>query len=124
MPEIQQMFIRHRKYIFFLLAIYVLGWGFTDYQSVFLGLILGTGISLFNHWVMVKRTVRFGDKVIAGEKVRSLGTFSRMAGAAFAVIIAMEYPDTFHLLSVVIGLMTSYLVIMIDYLIQQLQLHK
>ncbi|EDL62946.1 ATP synthase subunit I [Bacillus sp. SG-1] len=124
MPEIQQMFIRHRKYIFSLLSIYVLGWGFTEYQSIFLGLILGTGISLFNHWVMVKRTVKFGDKVVAGEKVRSLGTFSRMAGAAFAVIVAMEYPDTFHLLSVVIGLMTSYLVIMIDYLIQQLQLHK
>jgi ATP synthase protein I len=124
MPEIQQMFIRHRKYILLLLSIYVLGWGFTDYQTVFLGLILGTGVSLFNHWVMVKRMSRFGDKVLAGEKIRSLGTFSRMAGAIFAVIIAMEYPDTFHLLSVVIGLMTSYLVIMIDYLIQQLQLHK
>jgi ATP synthase protein I len=124
MPEIQQMFIRHRKYILFLLSIYVLGWGFTSYQSIFLGLIFGTSISLFNHWVMVRRTSRFGDTVLAGKKVRSLGTFSRMAGAAFAIIVAMEFPHVFHILSVVLGLMTSYIVIMIDYFIQQLKSHQ
>lgn len=124
MPELQQVFNRHRKYIFFLLSLYVLGWGFTSYQSIFLGLILGTGISLFSHWLIMRRTVRFGDAVESGQKVRSLGTFSRMAGAAFAVIIATEYPGHFHLLSVIMGLMTIYLVIMIDYFIQQLLAHK
>ena len=41
MPEYKLFLIRLRKYIFYLLALYVLGWGFTSYQSIFLGLILG-----------------------------------------------------------------------------------
>ncbi|MGM0843517.1 MAG: ATP synthase subunit I [Bacillota bacterium] len=123
MMEIQQMYNRHSKYIFYLLSIYVLGWGFTDYQAVFLGLALGTAISLFNHWLLVRKTVNFGDKILAGEKVRSLGTASRMASAVFAAIIAVRFPESLHLPSVIIGLMTSYLVIMIDYLIQLLKQH-
>ena len=47
-----------------------------------------------------------------------------MATAVFAVLIAMEYPEYFHLYSVIIGLMTAYLVIMIDYFIQQIHVHK
>ena len=41
MPEYKFIFKRVRKYILYLLALYVLGWGFTSYQSIFLGLILG-----------------------------------------------------------------------------------
>ncbi|MFS0645521.1 ATP synthase subunit I [Siminovitchia sp. 179-K 8D1 HS] len=117
MDDLQQLFNRHRKYILYLLAIFVLGWGFTERQSIFMGLILGTVISLFNLWTMVLRTHKLGEAVSEGKKVRSLGTLSRMAAAVFAVLIAMNYPSTFHLISVVIGLMTSYIVIMIDALI-------
>jgi ATP synthase protein I len=124
MSDIKAMYARQRKYIFFLLALYVLGWGFTSYQSIFLGLILGTGISLFNLWLMARKTVRFGEAVLQGKRVRSLGSFSRMASAAFAVIIALRYPESFHLISVVLGLMTSYIVIMIDFFLQSLHLHK
>lgn len=35
MPEMNEMIARQRKYIFYLLAVYVLGWGFTSYQSIF-----------------------------------------------------------------------------------------
>lgn len=117
MDDLQQLFNRHRKYILYLLAIFVLGWGFTERQSIFMGLILGTVISLFNLWTMVLRTQKFGEAVLEGKKVRSLGTLSRMAAAVLAVLIAVKYPKTFHLISVVIGLMTSYIVIMIDALI-------
>ena len=115
MSEIRTLFIRQRKYIFFLLAIYVLGWGFTPYQTIFLGLIFGTSLSLFNLWLMVRKTDNFGDSIVQGKKVRSIGTFSRMATAVFAVMIALEYPEKLHLISIVLGLMTSYLVIMIDF---------
>ncbi|MBU8881055.1 ATP synthase subunit I [Bacillus sp. FJAT-29790] len=121
MQELQTIFIRQRKYIFLLLSIYVLGWGFTSYQSIFLGLILGTALSLFNLWLMVRRTEKFGEAVAKGEKVRSLGMISRMASAVLAVMIAMKYPEDFHLISVVFGLMTSYIVIMIDYFLQLLR---
>ncbi len=39
--EILEMYTRQRKYIFFLMAIFVLGWGFTSYKAVFLGLTVG-----------------------------------------------------------------------------------
>ncbi|MDQ0214138.1 ATP synthase protein I [Oikeobacillus pervagus] len=120
MQELHQMLNRHRKYIFSLLALYCIGWGVTEYKTIFLGLILGTSISLLNHWLMIKRISRFGDAVVAGQRVRTLGTFSRMAWAVFAVIIALELPDHFHFISVILGLMTSYIVIMIDFIIQSL----
>jgi ATP synthase protein I len=124
MPELQTMFLRQRRWIFFLLSIYVLGWGFTSNQSIFLGLIFGTCLSLFNLWLMVRKTVKFGESVDQGKKVRSLGSFSRFATAALAVVVSMRYPDQLHLISVVIGLMTAYIVIMIDFFIQHFHLHK
>lgn len=117
MDDLQQLFNRLRKYILYLLAVFVLGWGFTGHQSIFMGLILGTVASLFNLWTMARRTEKLGQAVSEGKKVRSLGTLSRMAAAVLAVFIASKYPETFHLPSVVIGLMTSYIVIVIDALI-------
>jgi ATP synthase protein I len=121
MLEIGTLFKRQHKFIFFLLAIYVLGWGFTPYQSIFLGLLFGTCLSLFNLWLMVRKTVNFGESVLQGKKVRSVGSFSRMATAAFAVIIALEYPQMLHLISIVLGLMTAYIVIMIDFFLYSKQ---
>ncbi|ASV68018.1 ATP synthase subunit I [Cytobacillus sp. FSL W7-1323] len=124
MPEIQERFSRQRKYMLFLLSFFVLGWGFTSYQSIFLGLILGTVLSFFNLWLIVRKMIQFREAVEKEQKVRSLGTMSRMASAALAVIIALEYPAYFHLISVVLGLMTSYLVIMIDFFLQSFHLRK
>jgi ATP synthase protein I len=115
MPEFQTMFARQRKWMFFLLSFYVLGWGFTAQQSIFLGLILGTSLSLFNLWLMARKIDKFGQAAAEGRRIRSLGSFSRMATGALAIVITMRYPDQFHLISVVIGLMTSYIVIMIDF---------
>jgi ATP synthase protein I len=115
MPEFQTMFARQRKWMFFLLSFYVLGWGFTAQQSIFLGLILGTSLSLFNLWLMARKIDKFGEAAAEGRQIRSLGSFSRMATGALAIVITMRYPDQFHLISVVIGLMTSYIVIMIDF---------
>ncbi|AIM16410.1 ATP synthase I [Bacillus sp. X1(2014)] len=124
MPDLQAMFTRQRKWMFFLLSFYVLGWGFTAYQPIFLGLIFGTSLSFFNLWLMVRKTEQFSVNVLKGKKVRSLGSFSRMAIGALAVIVALRYPEQFHLISVVIGLMTSYIVIMIDFFIHSLKIHK
>jgi ATP synthase protein I len=117
MFDMHLIFKRQRKYILFLLAIYVLGWGFTPYQSVFLGLILGTSISLYSLWLMVRKHDQFDRAMEQGLKIRSLGTAARMAAAGFGVLISAQYPEYFHLIGVVIGLMTIYIVIMIDYFV-------
>ncbi|KIL49767.1 ATP synthase subunit I [Jeotgalibacillus soli] len=119
MPDLKQHFQRYTKYILYLLSIFVLGWGFTPYPAVFLGLIIGSSLSLFNLWLIKKRMERFDRALDQGKKVRSLGTFTRMASAGFAVLIALEFPEFIHMISTVIGLMMVYIVIMIDYFIQQ-----
>jgi ATP synthase protein I len=124
MPEFKAMYARGRRYIFLLLAVYVLGWGYTDHKAVFLGLIFGTSLSLFNYWLMVRYYGKFENAILQGRKVRSLGTFSRLASGAVAVIVCMEYPNDLNLISTVLGLMTSYIVIMIDFFKQSFQLRK
>ncbi|WP_108668855.1 ATP synthase subunit I [Peribacillus acanthi] len=121
MPDLELMFVRARRYIYFLLAFYVLGAGFSPYYTVFLGLILGTTLSLFILWSMVQKNRKFTKMALEGKKMKSLGTLTRMSIAALAAVVALEYPELFHMISVVLGLMTGYLVIMIDFFIQKLR---
>ncbi|MFC3886418.1 ATP synthase subunit I [Bacillus songklensis] len=118
MQDIKQLFPRLRFYILFILALFVIGWGFTPYHSVFLGLILGTSFSLYNLWILARKQNKVGQAITEGKRIRSFGTFTRFAVAILAVMIAVEYPRIFHLTSVILGLMTSYIVIMIDLFIQ------
>jgi ATP synthase protein I len=125
MPEIRVIFERQRKYIFFLLSFYLFGWAvFTDYQALFAGLIVGTAVSLYNLWLLARKTWNFGDAILQGKKIRSLGSFSRFAAAGLVIFLALEYPEHVHLVSAVLGLVTSYFVIMIDFLIQSVHIRR
>lgn len=124
MNEYNNMIARQRKWMFYLLAIMVLGWGFTPYQTVFLGLLLGTTLSFFNLWVMQRKINRFGQAISKGDKVYGIGTFTRLASAAVAVVIAMRYDVYFHMIGVIFGLMTTYVVIMIDFFIFEVKTGK
>ena len=86
---------------------------------------MGTSLSLFNLWILVKKmNTIWRNAIDNGGKIHSLGFLTRMATAIFAVLIAMEYSIFSILYSVVIGLMTSYIVIMIDYFLQLIHLDK
>ncbi|MBL4951718.1 ATP synthase subunit I [Neobacillus sp. OS1-32] len=124
MPDFREMYNRQRKWIFYILAIYVLGWGFTSYQTFFLGLILGTCFSYLNLWLLVRKTESFDKAISQGKKVRSLGSLQRIAAAGIAGAIAVMYPQYFQIIAVVLGLMTSYIVIMIDYFYHAFHVHK
>ncbi|WP_243387238.1 ATP synthase subunit I [Bacillus kexueae] len=115
MYSFENLLARSKKYIFYLYSIYVLGWGFTPYPTIFLGLILGTSFSLYNLWLLIRKSNQFNSRISEGKAARSLGTISRMAAAGLAVLIALRFPEYFHFISVIIGLMTMYVVIMIDY---------
>ncbi|WP_058308699.1 ATP synthase subunit I [Gracilibacillus massiliensis] len=115
MNQYKKMITRQRKWMFYLLALFVLGWGFTPYPRIFLGLLLGTALSLYSLWVMQRKIDRFGQAVQEGGRITGIGTFTRLATAALAVIIAMRFEEHFHLMAVILGLMTTYVVIMIDF---------
>lgn len=117
MPEVTIVFKRQSKYMIYLLAIFVLGWGFTSYQAVFAGLLLGTSLSLYNLWLINQKMKKFSQALDEGTKIKSLGTMTRFASAGLAVIIALEFSEHFHMISVVLGLMTAYFVIIIDFFI-------
>ncbi|MBH0230590.1 ATP synthase subunit I [Halobacillus yeomjeoni] len=116
MKDYQQMIARQRKWMFFLLAILVLGWGITPWRPVFLGLLLGSVLSFYNLWLMQRKIKKLGDASEKQQSVRGIGTFTRLASGALAVVIALQFEDHLHLISVVLGLMAAYIVIVIDYL--------
>ncbi|WP_205439462.1 ATP synthase subunit I [Halobacillus ihumii] len=117
MLEFQHMITRQRKWMFYLLALLVLGWGFTPWQPIFLGLLLGSILSFFNLWLMQKKITKLGETSAKGEKPsRGIGTLTRLATGALAAVIVLQFEEHFHLVSVVLGLMTAYFVIFIDYL--------
>ncbi|PAV31361.1 hypothetical protein CIL05_01530 [Virgibacillus profundi] len=115
MSEYENMIRRQRKWMFCLLAIMVLGAGFTPYTRIFLGLLLGSTVSFYNLYLLQKKIVNFTDAVAKEEKSKGLGTLSRFAGAALAIIIALRFEEEINIIAVIIGLMTSYMVIMIDF---------
>ncbi|WP_188456670.1 ATP synthase subunit I [Virgibacillus oceani] len=119
MSQYQNMIARERKWMFYLLAILVLGAGFTPYLRIFLGLLLGSVVSFYNLYLLQKKTNDVAEAVGQGKSVRGVGTLSRLAAVALAVVIALRYEDYFHIIAVVIGLMTSYLVIMIDFFVHE-----
>lgn len=118
MTEYSGAFKRYIRLTLFLLAFLVVGYGFTPYQSIFLGLILGTVAGFYNLISMYRKINRLGQAVVHGGKVKTLGSLSRMLMAGLAVLIAMRYPEMFHLVSVVVGLMSVYAIIFIDSLLQ------
>jgi ATP synthase protein I len=101
----------------YLLSLLVLGAGFTPYPRIFLGLLLGSAISFYNLWLLQRKTKKFAIAAAEQGSVLGIGTFSRLAAAGLAVLIALRFEEHFHIIAVVVGLGTSYIIIMLDYFI-------
>lgn len=115
MTNYDQMVVRQRQLMFYLLAFLVLGAGFTPYQRIFLGLLLGSIISFYNLWLLQRKIGIVADSAEKERPVKNVGSLTRLASAALAVVVALRFEEYFHIVAVIIGLMTSYLVIMIDF---------
>lgn len=85
-------FSRQRRYVFVILAIYLLGYGLTAYKTVFLGLFLGTVFSLFNLWLLTRRMNAFDKAVAKGKSIRSLGSAARWCNAILAMLSPLNIP--------------------------------
>lgn len=108
---------RQRKMMFFLLAICVFGAGITPYTRIFLGLLLGSSISFYNLWLLQTKVLEVAEAVKKDRKPKGLGTASRFAAAAFGIIIAVQFDEYVEIISFIIGLMTSYLAIVLDFIV-------
>ncbi|TXL66630.1 ATP synthase subunit I [Cerasibacillus terrae] len=114
MSQYRKMVIRQRKWMLYLLSVIVLGAGFSPYPMFFFGLLLGSVFSFFNLWILHRNMERLGEVAIRKRKRASIGTLTRLGGAALATLIALRYEEYFHIIGVVIGLCLSYAVIIID----------
>src|SRR5690625_7445302 len=81
MNAYNRMVIRQRKWMLYILAIAVLGWGFTEYTQIFQSLILGLAGGFYNLFLMQKKIDLLGERVSKNEKAQSLGMISRFAVA-------------------------------------------
>lgn len=123
MEGLREIYTRLKKMIFFILAIFVIGWGFTSYQEVFAGLIIGTLFGIYNMWILVRKMERFDRAVAEGTKVRSLGTALRFASGVAAVAVAILFAEHIHLISTVIGLMIPYALLLAERIIYHVKHH-
>jgi ATP synthase protein I len=121
MPEVLQQNSTYIKYYLYIISLFVLGYGVTDYKTIFAGLILGTIVSWLNHWILKKRIERLTKRIVEnvenGKKMKknnSLGTLLRFSTVAIAVFITIEQSQDINVIALVIGLMTNPFVIIID----------
>lgn len=123
MDGLREIFARQKRIIYIILAVFVLGWGFTSYQDIFAGLIIGTLFGIYNMWILVRRMDKFDRAVAEGSKVRSLGTALRFASGVAAVALAILFAEHIHLVSTVIGLMIPYILLLADRIIHHVKHH-
>lgn len=112
---------RYLQYYLYAIAILVLGYGFTPYQAIFLGSILGAVVSFFIVWNLHSRVKRFGQAVVEGRKIASLGMLTRFSLAALGVLVTIWYPELFHPIGIIIGLILAYFIIFLDFFIQKIR---
>ncbi|WP_096185876.1 ATP synthase subunit I [Evansella halocellulosilytica] len=113
-----------KRYTFFTLtaiSVFLVAAFFMSETSFFLGLALGASFSLVNFLSTYLQVKRLGQ-VMTERKYRfSFGTVTRLFTVVVAFIIALEFPDTFDLVGVIIGLAVTYLLVMFGPIIQMKQ---
>lgn len=120
MSEYESMVSSQRKWMLYLLGILAIGLGLTPYSKVFLGLLLGSSISFFNMSLLQKKVKDFGEMITGKGTAVSLGTLTRLATSGLAILFALKFKDKVHIGSVVIGLMISYVVMVVDMFVRTL----
>ena len=120
MIDVHGLVQRQKKYMYYLLALLVLGWGFTSYKDVFLGLIIGTIFSFLSLRIIARRTDKLLDRVTNGENVKfkatAVSTYSRFATIGLLILFAAKYQELIAMWGLGVGLLTGYLVMIIDFL--------
>jgi ATP synthase protein I len=92
----------------FVLAAIFLAWGYSPYPTWFAGMALGAFMALLSTVYTAWKVNRVGEMAIRtnGDKRRaSLGTVTRFSMAVLATLIALRYPEQFHIVGMVIGLL-------------------
>ncbi|MGD9677953.1 MAG: ATP synthase subunit I [Vulcanibacillus sp.] len=110
--------IRIAKYTLILEIIFGIGL-LTPYSAIFLGLILGTAVSLLNTVYAAWKVNKIGE--LAADinqkhktKYSSTGMFTRMALSLLTIMLVLEYPQYFNLYATLTGLFITQIISAVD----------
>lgn len=103
-----------RIWMLCLLLITALAAIFTSYTHFFLGLLLGSAISLYNLWLLQRKTYAFGKAVVEAGTPLGIGTLTRIVTSILGVVIALRFEAFINPYAVIIGLASSYVVLLVD----------
>lgn len=115
MANYKNMAKRQRKGFLYVLGIIAVSTAILPYKHFFLALLLGAMVSLYNLWLLQRKTDILGESVAKGGKRTGLGTISRLAAAALGTLLVIRYE--LSIAGFVIGLTIAYFIIMIDFLL-------
>jgi ATP synthase protein I len=121
MQTLQEIHNKQRKALFFLVALFVLGWLFTEWKLIFAGLILGSLFGLYNFWILVRKMERYDRKLSEGKNGASLGTIIRFASGVGAAAVATAMPEYFDLASTMIGFALPYVLLLVERIIHHVR---
>lgn len=114
MLDLHHVFTKQKKALFYMLAICALGWGFTPYSSIFAGVAVGLCFGTYNFWILVRRMKKFDRAMSEGKKAVSLGSALRFGSGVAVAVVVLTWPQHFHLISAVIGLMIPYVFLFVE----------
>ena len=110
-----------KRYVIFtaiIIALMVITALLSSESAFFLGMAFGTSFSLVILLTTYFQVKRIG-KSLSDRKYRfSIGTLGRMIIVIFAIIIAQEFPQFLSLTGVIIGLAVTYIILLIDPILQ------
>lgn len=117
MQNLSYIFNKQKKALFFLVALFTVGWIFTEWKTIFAGLILGSLFGLYNFWILVRKMEKTEQKFSEGKHSLSLGTGLRFASGVAAAAIATAMPEYFDLIGTVIGFAIPYILLLAERII-------
>ena len=112
MYNLEKMFKRQSKLIIFLFCMYAILAFVTPFHKQFTGLLFGTAGSLFSLWWMIRATLKFTS---IKRTFNSLGILQRFGTVIALSLFALKYPSIVSIHFLLLGIVTMYVVIMVDY---------
>lgn len=109
-----------RKWMLCLLIITALAVFITPFTHFFLGLLLGVSISFYNLCLLQRKTYEFGEAVVETGAPLGLGTLTRVITSILGIVIALRFEEFMNPYAVVIGLASSYVVLLVDSFVRAL----
>src|SRR5699024_10589052 len=114
MSEYRKMAKRQRIWMLYILVFFIVLAIIMPQQNLFTGITLGVAVSFYNLWLLQRKANLQGEVAAREGKRKGIGMISRFAAAALGALIAIRLD--WSIVGYIIGLMTAYPVIMIDFL--------